>query len=112
MYFQATRMPRTEMWKLQKKFAFNFSPVGGGLDCVRTWESLILGQIPIVEKTNTPLDDLHKKFPIVIIDDISEINEGNLKKWYRKYSVMFNAELEQKLSNEYWVKMIGGGPTL
>jgi hypothetical protein len=106
MYFQKSRMPRTEMWKLQKKFAFNFSPIGGGLDCVRTWEALVIGQIPIAERTGTALDDLHKQFPVVIIDDVSEINEKNLKKWYRKYSKMFNRDLEKRLTNEYWTKLI------
>ena len=108
MYFQDGRMPRTEMWKLQRKFAFNFSPIGGGTDCVRTWEALAVGQIPIAERTNTPLDDLHGQFPIVIIDDVSEINETNLKKWYKKYSKIFNSDIEKKLSNKYWIKLIGG----
>ncbi len=106
VYFQKQRLSRTELWKLQKRFAFNFSPVGNGLDCPRTWESLILGQIPIVEKTNTPLDDLHKQFPIVIINDVSEINDKNLKKWYEKYSKMFTLEMKNKLTNSYWVKKI------
>jgi hypothetical protein len=106
MYFQPGRMPRTEMWKLQKKFAFNFSPIGNGLDCHRTWESLILGQIPIVERTGTPLDDLHEQFPVVVIDDVSEINEKNLKKWYNKYFKQLDEDLEKRLTNDYWVGLI------
>ncbi|MCK4650237.1 hypothetical protein KAT36_03305 [Candidatus Pacearchaeota archaeon] len=106
MFFQKGRMPRTEMWKLQKQFVFNFSPVGNGLDCVRTWEALVLGQIPIVERTKTLLDDLHKQFPIVIIDDVSEINVKNLEVWYNKYSKQFGRNLEKKLTNGYWVRLI------
>lgn len=106
IYFQKMKIPRTDMWNLQKGFVFNFSPVGNGLDCVRTWEALVLGQIPIVERTNSPLDKLYEQFPIVIIDDISEINEKNLKKWYKKYSKMFNADMERKLTNGYWIDLI------
>jgi hypothetical protein len=106
IHFQKNKMPRTEMWKLQEKFAFNFSPAGNGLDAYRTWESLLLGQIPIVEKMGTDIDNLHKQFPIAIIEDISEINETNLKKWHKKYSKMFNAEMEKKLTNDYWNGLI------
>ncbi len=106
MHFQEKKMPRTEMWKFQKEFAFNFSPIGNGLDCIRTWESLVLGQIPIVERTNTALDDMYAEFPIVVIDDVSAINERNMSKWYKKYSKMFNDELEEKLTNKYWIDLI------
>ena len=33
------------------RYAFAISPIGKGLDCHRTWESLILGQIVIVQTT-------------------------------------------------------------
>jgi len=106
MHFQKTKMPRTKMWELQKKFVFNFSPAGNGLDAYRTWESLLLGQIPIVERMHTDIDDLHKEYPVVIIDDVSEINEKNLRKWHKKYSKMFGKDLEKKLTNDYWVGLI------
>ncbi len=106
MIFQKEKMPRTIMWEEQKKYAFCFSPIGNGLDCHRTWESLILGQIPVVEKTNTPLDELHKKFPIVIIQDPSEITEKNLKRWYKNYSKKFTSEMRYKLTNDYWKRKI------
>ncbi|MFH0808030.1 MAG: hypothetical protein V1888_00200 [archaeon] len=106
MYFQKELMPRSKMWRLQNNYAFNFSPAGNGTDAHRTWESLLLGQIPIVEKTGTPMDDLHRQFPIVIIDDVSEICEENLKKWYKKYSRMFDKKLACKLTNAYWIKLI------
>lgn len=106
IYFQEMKMPRSKMWKLQEKFAFNFSPAGNGPDAIRTWESLLLRQIPIVEKINTNIDDLHKEFPVVIINNISEINERNLRKWHKKYSNMFNKKMEEKLTNEYWNDII------
>jgi len=106
IFWQESKMSRTKMWEEQSKYVFNFSPIGAGLDCHRTWESLILGQIPIVEKTNTPLDNLHKQFPIVIINDVSEITKKNLKRWYKKYSKKFTPEMEKKLTNKYWINKI------
>ncbi len=106
IYFQKEKLPRCKMWKEQAKYAFGFSPVGAGLDCHRTWETLLLGQIPIIETVNNAMDGLHRKFPVVIINNISEISEENLKKWYKKYSKMFTRELERKLSSSFYIKKI------
>jgi hypothetical protein len=105
-YFQPIKMPRTKMWAVQSQYAFSFSPVGAGIDCLRTWEALILGQIPIVERTNTPIDDLYKQYPIVLIDDVKEITQENLQKWYKRYAKSFNKELDYKLTNAYWINKI------
>lgn len=106
IFWQEKKLPRTESWKLQKKFDFVFSPRGNGIDCHRTWEALILDQIPVVEKTNTPLDDLHKKFPIVMLNSLSEINEKNLKIWKKEYQKKFTPEVKRMLTNEYWIEQI------
>ncbi len=66
----------------------------------------MLKQIPIVEKINIPMDNLHRQFPVVIINDVSEINEKNLKRWHEKYSKMFTSEIRKKLTNEYWISLI------
>lgn len=106
MYFQKSRMPRTAAWKLQKEFSFILSPAGNGPDAIRTWEALILGQIPIIERGSAAMDSVHKKFPIVLINDVSEINEENLKKWYKKYSKMFTPQMKEMLTNKYWIDLI------
>lgn len=50
-FFQKERLPREDHLKLRSQFLFLMSPPGAGLDCYRTWEALLLNQIPIVIKT-------------------------------------------------------------
>ena len=40
---------REDTWSIQSQYAFVLSPRGGGYDCHRTWEALLLGSIPIVK---------------------------------------------------------------
>lgn len=55
---------------------FVLSPFGLESDCVRTWETLVLGSIPIVE--HTFLDPLFDDLPVLIVHDWEEINEAFL----------------------------------
>lgn len=45
---------------------FVLSPPGAGIDCYRTWESLIMGAVPIV--VNNSLLSLYDDMPVMIID--------------------------------------------
>ena len=84
---------------------FSLSLVGRGFDCHRTWESLILGNIVLLQ--SSPLDPLFEGLPVVIIKDWSEINEGNLMKWAAKYGdASSNPKYRERLSSAFWVKML------
>jgi len=84
------------------KSKFMFSPRGCGLDCYRTWESLIAGSIPIIEKSN--LDPLYDDLPVLLVDNWDNINENFLKEQYtilqsKKYNL-------RKLFADYWIEEI------
>ena len=53
--------------QLLNKSFFVISPPGNGIDCHRTWESLILGNIVLLQ--SSPLDPLFEDLPVVIIKD-------------------------------------------
>ncbi|OGN64787.1 MAG: hypothetical protein A3E80_05095 [Chlamydiae bacterium RIFCSPHIGHO2_12_FULL_49_9] len=56
---------------------FVISPYGLETDCVRSWEALAVGCIPIVE--HTFLDPLFENLPVVFVHEWTEINEEMLK---------------------------------
>lgn len=56
---------------------FVLSPIGYELDCLRTWEAIVLGAIPIVE--HTFIDPLFEDLPVLIIDDWSQITQTFLE---------------------------------
>ncbi len=66
-----------EYYKELAASEFVLSPFGLESDCVRTWETLILGSIPIVE--HTFLDPLFEDLPVLVVHDWEEIDEGFLK---------------------------------
>ena len=75
-----------EISKLYNKYQFALSPRGNGLDCHRTWELLLAGVI-VITKTS-PLDDMYKDLPVVIVKDWDELNhdlEKKLNLWYQTH---------------------------
>ena len=61
---------RGETWWKQATCAFTISPHGNGLDCHRTWETLALGGIPVVQ--TSCLDSLYGDLPVLILKDWNE----------------------------------------
>ena len=101
--FQAKKLKRIELWREKTRYAFVVSPHGNGLDCHRTWESLVLGNIAIVKRSS--LDPLYAGLPVVIVEDWREISEQNLKKWHAQHAAAFRRpEVTERLTNHYWIE--------
>jgi hypothetical protein len=97
-YFLPNRVDFLENYKLQTKFKFVMSPSGAGLDCHRTWESLVLGNIPIVK--SSPIDDIYEGLPVLIVKSWSDINLQLLENFYNAYKT--NDYNYEKLTFFYW----------
>lgn len=83
---------------------FCISPKGNGVDCHRTWESLYLGVIPIIEKSAhmSYFNDL----PILFVDNYDDISIEYLNQIYIEFqNKSFNLD---KLSLSYWKDKIKG----
>ena len=78
----ASRKPWKEYLLEMAQYQFVLSPFGGGLDCLRTWEALLVGSIPVV-KTST-LDSLYADLPVIIVKNWDEITEEFLEKKYQE----------------------------
>lgn len=74
------RQSYQEYWNEASNFLYIASPRGNGIDCHRTWETLMMGNIPIVEKH--PIYDSFGGLPIVQIEnwsDLKELKEHDIK---------------------------------
>jgi hypothetical protein len=101
--FQRKKVKRIDLWREKTRYAFVVSPHGNGLDCHRTWESLVLGNIVIVKRSS--LDSLYEGLPVVIVDDWAEIQPENLKKWHAEHAAAFGREeVLERLTNRYWLE--------
>ena len=103
--FQDSYMDRTLQWKKRSQYMFSISQIGDGFDCYRTWESLLLGNIVLLQ--SSPIDSLFKNLPVVIIHDWSEITEDNLRLWAQKFSdASSNPKYREQLTSAYWIAQI------
>lgn len=97
-----------KIYERNRQYPFWLSPRGNGLDCHRTWEAFYLDIIPIV--WNNSLTVLYENLPVVIINDITELNEEFL---YRKLDEIARKKVSrdksyqyEKLRNAYWRRLI------
>lgn len=86
------------------KSKFVLSPPGNGIDCHRNWESLYIGTIPIIKRSNFS-SDIFSGLPVLLIDDIEEIDTVKLNDFYRKNDFK-NPITYEKLTCDYWGKII------
>lgn len=101
--FQQHRVRRLDLWRQKTRFAFVVSPHGNGLDCHRTWESLVLGNIVIVKRSS--LDPLYEGLPVVIVDDWDAITRANLERWLAQHGDAWQrGDVRQRLTNDYWIQ--------
>ena len=102
--YEPAMVNRDITWCNQTRYAFVLSPAGGGYDCHRTWEALILGCIPIVKRFNIPLEQVYEDLPVLLVDNWYDVNEELLKETIETFKTRtFNYE---KLTLAYWKNLI------
>ena len=100
--YEPRSVAREETWQTQTKYAFVISPHGGGYDCHRTWEALILGCIPVVKTSG--LDGLYDDLHVLIVNDWGDVTDELLRETVDRFSrTNFSNE---KLTLSYWMDMI------
>ena len=82
------------------RHTYAMCPPGNGVDCYRILECIYVGTIPIV--LNSPTMQYLKDLPILIIDDLDELNIENLKTQSEIVSAKMNDEHMAKAKLSYW----------
>jgi hypothetical protein len=86
---------------------FVLSPRGNGLDCLRTWEALHMGAIPIVK--TSACDEMYKNLPVLIVQDWEDITEEFLNVCWNEMSLkQYNLD---KIYLNYWLELINYAKT-
>lgn len=91
---------RPQLYQEMAESHFVLSPLGYETDSVRTWETLSLGSIPIVEHTFQ--DQIYEGLPVVIVHDWEEITEEFLHKKYQELKDL----KRDKARFDYWHNLI------
>jgi hypothetical protein len=102
IYYEPRQLTRNVSFRNQSEFIFIASPWGNGPDCIRTWEGLVLGCIPIVKRST--MSAVFDELPVLIVDKWSDITEKLLQDTIQRFSQM--TFMYEKLTLAYWVKRI------
>lgn len=102
IYYEPGQLTRNDSFRHQSEFIFIASPWGNGPDCIRTWEGLVLGCIPIVKRS--PMCSVYDDLPVLIVDKWSDLTEQLLLETFHRFSTM--TFMYEKLTLAYWVKRI------
>lgn len=112
--FPKYRLPWLENAREKSQYAFDISIPGNGMDCYRTWESLLLGMIVITELPRVKqltYTETYKGFPVVVIANWSDITAENLQKWSLQYGDVLNdSKVYERLTSAYWLKRMRSYP--
>jgi len=84
---------------------FIFSPDGNGSDCVRTWEALYCGCIPIVQR-HVFTEYFAQYLPILIIDKWEDVTESRLRWFVSGVSQNLQNYNFDMLKMSYWKEKI------
>lgn len=103
MYYEPIQTTRENSWKTQLQHAFVVSPHGGGYDCHRTWEALLLGCIPIVK--TSAIDSLFEDLPVLIVQEWADVTEELLKETIVSYHEKMKTFNFDKLLLSYWTDL-------
>jgi hypothetical protein len=78
------------------------SPPGRGIDCHRVWESILMGAIPIVERSHNM--SFYEEMPIILVDDWDTIS----KEWLEgQYDEIKSKDFEDVMKMDYWIDKLG-----
>lgn len=97
-FFLKKKIPHLENFREQTKFKFVLAPIGEGIDTHRIWESIVFGNIPIVK--SSPLDNLYKNFPVLIVKSWKDLNYKKLIYIAKRFNN--KSYYYEKLLIDYW----------
>ncbi|MEI8327963.1 MAG: hypothetical protein WCG02_02395 [Candidatus Taylorbacteria bacterium] len=89
-----------------RKYCFIASPPGNGDDCIRTWESMYLGAIPIVIESVGNEYFRNLGLPLMILDKWSKLKGLSEYDLQKKYDLIMSQADRRALFMDYWIDLI------
>ena len=91
-----------QFWRTMSGYRFMLSPWSHLHDTAKTFEALILKTIPII--MTGPFAQAYRDLPVVVIDDLEEINPENLQRWWLSLSGRF--EDMSFVNSDFWWRKV------
>lgn len=88
------------------KYKFIISPPGNGIDCHRTWETLYLKSVPIVEESIPTNYWKRIGIPLFVIKDWGELKHMTKERLEQIYTELSSKPECRALWMDYWIEQI------
>jgi len=92
--------------KILSRYMFVFCPRGNGYDTHRIWEAFHLKTVPILIKDKFNSFYERNDFPVIMIDEIDDINFFSTKKLIELYDSLKIKFYNKKIYSKYWKNFI------
>ena len=98
---------RTELWRKMAGVRFVASPPGAGMDCHRTWEALVVGSVPIIQRF-PHMVGLFEDLPVWQIENVSEVTPESILRTAHEISnkLQKNQYNFRKLTVGWWKEQL------
>jgi hypothetical protein len=84
---------------------FMICPIGNAIDCHRNWECLYMRRVPVMKK-NKYLEYLFRDYPVLFVDQYSDVTEELLKSNQYLYDEMQDINLDNLDIQNFYDKII------
>lgn len=88
-----------------KKSKFMICPVGNAVDCHRNWECLYMRRVPVMKK-NDYLEYLFREYPVLFVNDYSELTEDLLNSSQHLFDRMQTINLDELQVQNFYNKIV------
>jgi hypothetical protein len=96
------QVSKDEWWSTLRSFRFLLNPAGGGLQSTKFYEALLARTVPICTKAPA-FEKLHEKgWPMVLVDDYSEVEHLNLSEIYEELKPRLESIQQHLHLDAYW----------
>ncbi|CAB9507908.1 expressed unknown protein [Seminavis robusta] len=96
-------LPTPQIYADMSRYRFAVSPTGAGYDCYRTYETLLLGVIPIIEERPGASQDLFAGLPVVHMPDLNQATKDDIAAAIQNY--VASDEFQKASFQDGWARL-------
>jgi hypothetical protein len=101
-WLRCEEVPKEEWWNTLSSFAFILDPAGNGIQSSKFYEALLARAVPICTKEPAHLKLYENGWPMVLVDDFSEVADLDLMQIYEKLTPQLESIQPYLRVDGYW----------
>jgi hypothetical protein len=99
-------IPFDQYWQQLAKYKFLLAPQGQGIQAPKLAEAWMVKTVPIATKNPCFIDLKNLGYPLVLLDDWTEVTLSNLEVWSEYYESIDWQKVRYQLTNSFLDKLL------